>query len=64
MVKKLAENKPKPSKLCSSLCNREQHLILSALQCSLWQSYQALIQQPMIFLFVSWDSFVFLAAGY
>lgn len=49
MVRKLAENKPKPSKLCSSLCNCEQHLILSALQCSLWQSHQALFQQPMIF---------------
>lgn len=59
MIRKIAGNQPDISELCSSLPNCEQHLILfsfSTLQGSLWQSYQALIQQALFFLFFTWKS--------
>lgn len=66
MIRKIAGNQPNPSELCSSLCNFEQHLILFSFStCSaLWQAYQALIQQPMIFYLFLGRVLEALGAGY
>lgn len=55
MIRMIAGSQSNPSEVCLSLCSCEQYLLLfifPTLQCSLWQSHQALIQQTLIFCFL------------